>query len=106
MITSSAGITEPVTASGVERFAAEGRNFVATVRKDSNRAAHDHLPNMRTLFLDVNGEEADLGFADLAVQQFGRVDALVNNAGYFQAGPLEATPWSRHTASARPAPSA
>ncbi|MGW1092633.1 SDR family NAD(P)-dependent oxidoreductase [Streptomyces sp. NPDC002596] len=92
--------TSPGTSSGfgrlaVERFAAGGRNVVDTVRKDSDPAVHDHLPNVRTLLLDVNGEDADLGFADLAVQQFGRVDALVNNAGSYRAGPLEATTMER-----------
>jgi NAD(P)-dependent dehydrogenase (short-subunit alcohol dehydrogenase family) len=84
------------TASGfgklsVERFAAEGWNVVATVRKESDLAVHGDLPNVRTLLLNVDDEEVDLAFADRAVAEFGRIDALVNNAGYFQAGPLEAS---------------
>jgi NAD(P)-dependent dehydrogenase (short-subunit alcohol dehydrogenase family) len=75
----------------VERFAAEGWNVVATVRKESDLAVHGDLPGVRTLLLNVDDEQADLAFADLSAQQFGRVDALVNNAGYYQAGPLEGT---------------
>ena len=84
------------TASGfgklcVERFAAEGWNVVATVRKENELAVHGDLPSVRTLLLNVYDEEVDLAFADLAVREVGRIDALVNNAGYFQAGPLEAS---------------
>src|ERR1700749_3634971 len=75
----------------VERFAAEGWNVVATVRKESDLAVHGDLPAVRTLLLNVDDEQADLGFPNLPARQFGRVDALVNNAGYFQAGPLEGT---------------
>jgi len=93
-MTRTIAITGTATGIGrqtVEKFAAEGWNVVATVRKDSDLGAHDDLPAVRTVVLNVDDEEADLAFADLAVQQFGRVDALVNNAGYYQAGPLEAT---------------
>jgi NADP-dependent 3-hydroxy acid dehydrogenase YdfG len=84
------------TASGfgylsVRRFVQEGWKVVATVRKKSNLDVHAELKNVSTLLLDVNDEEADLSFGELALAQFGRVDALINNAGYFQSGPLEAT---------------
>jgi len=75
----------------VERFADAGWNVVATVRKESDLATHADLDNVRTLRLDVDDETDDLTFGDLAREQFGRVDALINNAGYFQSGPLEGT---------------
>jgi NAD(P)-dependent dehydrogenase (short-subunit alcohol dehydrogenase family) len=75
----------------VHRFAAAGWNVVATVRKEADLTVHEELENVRTLLLDVDDEEADLAFGELARDQFGRVDALINNAGYFQGGPLEGT---------------
>lgn len=75
----------------VERFARAGWNVVATVRKDSDLGTHADLANVRTLLLDVDDERADVAFGDLARSQFGRVDGVINNAGYFQSGPLEAT---------------
>ncbi|HZX05442.1 SDR family oxidoreductase [Kribbella sp.] len=84
------------TASGfgqlaVRRFAGAGWNVVATVRKESDLDAHRDVPNVKTLLLDVDDEEADLAFGEIARSAFGRVDAVINNAGYFQSGPLEAT---------------
>ncbi|MDC2958209.1 SDR family NAD(P)-dependent oxidoreductase [Streptomyces gilvifuscus] len=83
------------TASGfgldsVRLFASHGWNVVATVRKEKDLNVHDALPNVKTLLLDVNDEEADAAFAEQAVAQFGGVDVLVNNAGYYHMGPVEA----------------
>ncbi|MFI6099388.1 SDR family oxidoreductase [Lentzea sp. NPDC051213] len=84
------------TASGlgkatVERFAAEGWNVVATVRKEADLKVHESLANVRTLLHDVDDEQAAAPFAEQALAQFGQVDALVNNAGSYQMGPVEAT---------------
>jgi NAD(P)-dependent dehydrogenase (short-subunit alcohol dehydrogenase family) len=84
------------TASGfgrasVQRFAREGWNVVATVRKESDQQVHADVDNVRTLLLDVNDEAADTEFAAKALEQFGKVDALVNNAGYYHMGPVEAS---------------
>ena len=73
----------------VNKFAAEGWNVVATVRKKSDLEAHPGDGHVTRLLLDVNDEDAAVPFARVAQQQFGRVDALVNNAGYYQMGPLE-----------------
>ncbi|MFE3001453.1 SDR family oxidoreductase [Nocardia sp. NPDC059246] len=75
----------------VRRFSEAGWNVVATVRKEADLDAHVGLSNVKTLLLDVNDEHADLEFGEIARAQFGRVDALINNAGYLQSGPLEAS---------------
>jgi len=76
--------------SSVQRFAAERWNVVATVRKKEDLTAHAGLTNVRTLLLDVDDEAADSAFAGEALKEFGQVHALVNNAGYYHMGPVEA----------------
>src|ERR1700674_1626998 len=85
------GTTSGFGKSAVERFAKEGWNVVATVRKKADLAVYDHNASVRTLMLDVNEEGSAETFARDAVTAFGRVDALVNNAGYYQMGPVEAS---------------
>lgn len=75
----------------VDRFSAAGWSVVATVRKEADLEVHDGTLGVKTLLLDVDDEGAAAGFAEQALNQFGHVDALVNNAGSYQMGPLEAT---------------
>src|SRR3979411_2028419 len=96
-------ITGTATGMGratVSKFAAEGGNVVATVRKESDLKAHADLRCVKTVLLDVDDETAAVPFALLALKQFGGVDALVNNAGYYQMGPLERA-WSKSTGNTR-----
>ncbi len=85
------GTTSGFGKAAVERFAKEGWNVVATVRKDADLAVHGDNAGVKTLLLDVNDEAAAGAFARDASAAFGRVDALLNNAGYYQMGPVEAS---------------
>ena len=85
------GTTSGFGKAAVERFAGNGWNVVATVRKNVDLSVHDGQDNVKTLLLDVNDEGAAEAFAQGAVSACGRVDALVNNAGYYQMGPVEAS---------------
>jgi NAD(P)-dependent dehydrogenase (short-subunit alcohol dehydrogenase family) len=80
------------TASGigfatVEKFADKGWNVVATTRDGKN--PFPDRANVRVLPLDVTDMPAVAAFGALAAEQFGPVDVLINNAGYYQMGPLE-----------------
>jgi NAD(P)-dependent dehydrogenase (short-subunit alcohol dehydrogenase family) len=85
------GTTSGLGRATVEKFTAEGWNVIATVRRTADLGVHEGNPRVRTLLLDVDDEAAAPAFAKAAVESFGAVDVLVNNAGYFQMGPLESS---------------
>ena len=85
------GTTSGFGKAAVERFTREGWNVVATVRKEADLNVHDGNAQVKTLLLDVNDESGAEPFARAALAAFGRIDALVNNAGYYQMGPVEAS---------------
>lgn len=70
----------------VERFVKEGANVIAVARrKERLEALAESLkdaPGKVVPFVgDVSSQEANEAAIDLAVKEFGRLDALVNNAG-------------------------
>ncbi|WP_405494777.1 SDR family oxidoreductase [Nocardia sp. NBC_00511] len=85
------------TSSGLGRataqlFQARGWNVVATMRDpDAERELTD-LDNVLVTRLDVQDTASIDAAVEAALTRFGRIDALVNNAGYGAYGPLEATP--------------
>ncbi|MFN3449613.1 MAG: SDR family oxidoreductase [Roseococcus sp.] len=83
------GISSGIGEATARHFAAKGWNVVGTVRRTDDAVSMGGAPNMRILPLDVTDEAGVARTADAAFAAFGRVDVVVNNAGYFQMGPLE-----------------
>lgn len=75
-------------------FGREGANLVLLARDEEELAlAHDQLARQGTPVMvhvcDVTDEAEVEGAIEAAVERFGRIDVLVNNAGVIQAGPVE-----------------
>lgn len=81
------GAARGIGAHTVQAALAAGHNVVATARDRQNiTSTHDRL---LALDLDVTVEAQAQAAVQAAVARFGRIDVLVNNAGYGQLGIFE-----------------
>lgn len=85
------------TSSGLGRataklFQQNGWNVIATMRAPEHENELTQLDNMLVTRLDVQDTPSIRKAIEEGIAKFGRIDALVNNAGYGAYGPLEATP--------------
>lgn len=88
-------ITGASTGIGLETakyFAKNGWNVVATMRKPEQASPDLNLPNVFVTALDVLDEGSIQQAIEKGIARFGRIDALVNNAGFGVMGVFEPTP--------------
>jgi NAD(P)-dependent dehydrogenase (short-subunit alcohol dehydrogenase family) len=72
------------------RFQREGWNVAATMRDPSAGRDLEGLDHVQVSRLDVTDASSIEAAVARAIQHFGRIDVLLNNAGYGAYGPLEA----------------
>jgi short-subunit dehydrogenase len=70
-------------------FAVRNWSVVATVRKPETEGEALKKAGVTVIKLDVNDPKSISNVVAKTVDQFGKIDALVNNAGYGLVGPLE-----------------
>lgn len=68
-----------------------GENLIATARRpaDLDGLVAEYGDRVRAVALDVTDSTAARAAVDTAVREFGRLDAVVNNAGYANSAPIE-----------------
>lgn len=72
-------------------FAEQGWNVVATMRTPEKAGAWAQHKNITLRRLDVLDEASIQQAINDTISQFGKLDAIVNNAGYGLVGPFEAS---------------
>jgi NAD(P)-dependent dehydrogenase (short-subunit alcohol dehydrogenase family) len=71
-------------------FAKQGWNVAATMRNPEKETELTKLSNVKLFALDVTNNESITKSIEAAAKAFGKIDVLVNNAGYGADGVFEA----------------
>ena len=89
------GASSGIGRTTAQLFHERGWNVVATMRSPEKAGALADMERVLVARLDVLDGESIERARDAALERFGRVDVLLNNAGYGAYGPLEAFPMER-----------
>jgi NADP-dependent 3-hydroxy acid dehydrogenase YdfG len=83
------GASTGIGKTTAQHFQSKGWNVVATMRNPENGADLAALENVLVARLDVTDSGSINGAVSAAIDTFGSIDVLLNNAGYGAYGPLE-----------------
>ena len=86
------GSSSGIGRATARRFHVEGWNVIATMRAPKRETELTQLDRVLVTRLDVLDIPSIAAAVEQGLAHFGRIDAVVNNAGYGAYGPLEATP--------------
>lgn len=75
--------------SAAQKFAAQGWNVIATMRSPEKETELTQLDNVLVTKLDVQDVASIEQAIAVGIERFGRIDTLVNNAGFGLYGPFE-----------------
>lgn len=78
-----------------KHFQAQGWNVIATMRSPEKDTELSALDNVLVTRLDVTDTDSISEAVAAGIARFGKIDVLLNNAGYGAYGPLEAFPMDR-----------
>ena len=86
------GASSGIGKATAKHFQAQGWNVVATMRSPDKETELGALDNVLVTRLDVTDNASIASAVAAGIERFGRIDVLLNNAGYGAYGVLEATP--------------
>jgi len=86
------GASSGIGKATAKHFQEKGWNVVATMRKPENEEELTQLDNVLVTRLDVQDLQSIDNAIKEGIDKFGKIDVVLNNAGYGAYGPLEATP--------------
>lgn len=89
------GASSGIGKASAKYFQEQGWNVIATMRTPESETELTQLDNVLVTRLDVLDDASIQAAVDAGIERFGRIDALLNNAGYGAYGPLEAFPMER-----------
>lgn len=89
------GASSGIGKTTAKLFQEKGWNVIATMRKPEAEDELTRLDNVLVARLDVTDENSVKAAVSEGIAKFGKIDALLNNAGYGAFGPLEATPMEK-----------
>jgi NAD(P)-dependent dehydrogenase (short-subunit alcohol dehydrogenase family) len=86
------GASSGIGRATAKLFQVKGWNVIATMRDPDKETELAALERTLVTRLDVQDIDSISSAVNAGISRFGRIDALLNNAGYGAYGPLEATP--------------
>src|SRR5262245_7714164 len=89
------GASSGIGKATAKYFQKKGWNVVATMRRPEKEQELTALDRVLVVRLDVQDPASIVSAVKAAIERFGKIDVLLNNAGYGAYGPLEATPMEK-----------
>ena len=86
------GASSGIGLATAKHFQEKGWNVIATMRTPENEKELSKLENVWVTKIDVTQLDTIEETVKQGIQKFGKIDVLVNNAGYGAYGPLEVFP--------------